>query len=222
MQTWLPYPDFRRSLECLDMRRLNAQCGEALQLLQGTRPTHPARFMWLGYEESLATYRNTAVAVWVLRRDGGPHTRQFCRADGTVYGDVVSVVTAEHWLAAAGMCLLYLAPPWLGDERFHAAHQARLLSKEYSVYQEQFSLVWQSEIWCECGRQDSCHVDGGSYWGRETPGECPDQVGRTFMAACPWPELDGRGGYHIRWGFRKKVGGPIHYVHDDHLTREAP
>src|SRR3546814_13031822 len=64
MQTFLPYPDCRRSLECLDTRRLGKQRVEAMQLLNAAQRTtggwirHPAKLMWAGHEEALRLYHN--------------------------------------------------------------------------------------------------------------------------------------------------------------------
>src|SRR3546814_17358736 len=73
MQTFLPYPDFRRSLECLDTRRLGKQRVEAMQLLNAAQRTtggwirHPAQLMWAGHEEALRLYHNLAIEVWAVR-----------------------------------------------------------------------------------------------------------------------------------------------------------
>ena len=58
MQTFLPYKDFRKSLQCLDYRRLGKQRVEAMQIhniLTGKNESsawvnHPAVKMWKGHE----------------------------------------------------------------------------------------------------------------------------------------------------------------------------
>lgn len=67
MQTFLPYSDFRLSAACLDYRRLGKQRVEAMQLLLGQWPNHPASKMWRGYEDALAFYGFCCCEEWVKR-----------------------------------------------------------------------------------------------------------------------------------------------------------
>ena len=54
MQTFLPYPDLRDSVACLDSKRLGKQrveCLQILNVLEGRRTgwqNHPAVKMWAG------------------------------------------------------------------------------------------------------------------------------------------------------------------------------
>jgi len=115
MQTFLPYPEFRRSLECLDSRRLGKQRVEAMQILNAFRRSsggwvnHPAKIMWTGYENALRLYHNLAIEIWAARgfRNG--------MLPAPIDGPVVF-------------------PPWLGDEAFHAAHRSNLLRKDPLFY----------------------------------------------------------------------------------------
>ena len=75
MQTFLPYPDFQKSLEVLDYRRLGKQRVEAKQILnvlldrtttKGWR-NHPITKMWVGYEDALKVYFNMCVKEWIHR-----------------------------------------------------------------------------------------------------------------------------------------------------------
>jgi hypothetical protein len=132
MQTFLPYPSFRRSVECLDYRRLGKQRVEAFQLLvangdkwavaERTRRTgksgavkgwinHPAAIMWRGHSPALSQYYNLCIKEWVRREYN--NTMQFAPLD-----DVI-----EH-------------PRWLGDEVFHAAHRSNLLRKNPEYYSQ--------------------------------------------------------------------------------------
>ena len=59
MQTFLPYPDFQKTAQCLDNKRLGKQRVEARQIIStlegksnGWR-NHPAVKMWKGYEDCL-------------------------------------------------------------------------------------------------------------------------------------------------------------------------
>ena len=116
MQTFLPYPDFRQSLVCLDNRRLGKQRLEASQILgtlqhperRGWR-NHPAVLMWRGYEDALRLYRNVAIQEWVRR--GFRNTMELAEVPESPR-----------------------LPPWLGDPAFHASHRANLLRKDPAFY----------------------------------------------------------------------------------------
>lgn len=110
MQTFLPYPNFEKSLNCLDYRRLGKQRVEAMQLLKGQWPNHPASKMWRGYEEALKLYHNLAIKTWIGR--GFKNNMSLFDV-----GDVV-------------------LPPWFGDDRFHAAHRSNLLRKNSEFYSQ--------------------------------------------------------------------------------------
>lgn len=77
MQTFLPYCDFMQSAESLDNKRAFKQVVEAKQIICSLRSTnlpddwmnstsyinqiyknHPARLMWVGYEDCLKEYYN--------------------------------------------------------------------------------------------------------------------------------------------------------------------
>ena len=71
MQTFLPYPDKRTSLDVLDNKRLNKQileCYQILNILTGNSKSnawrnHPAVLMWQGAEAELYRYAMTAVVL---------------------------------------------------------------------------------------------------------------------------------------------------------------
>jgi len=80
MQTFLPYPDFIRSAQTLDWKRLGKQRVEGMQLLKailGERKldgnfyngwiNHPATKMWSSYPDALKVYTNTMINEWILR-----------------------------------------------------------------------------------------------------------------------------------------------------------
>ncbi len=135
MQTFLPYPDFRRSLAILDSKRLGKQRLEAHQLIRvlttgtGGWRRHPATRMWSGYLNALKRYYNLTIEEWVRRgyRNG------------------------MEKMAIEGEIVL---PPWFGDEAFHAAHRSNLLRKD-PVYYGQFGwtepptlpYIWNEEKW---------------------------------------------------------------------------
>ena len=136
MQTFLPYPSFRRSAEALDDRRLGKQRVEALQVLRGlTVPGygwrhHPAVKMWAGHVEALASYGVTVSRVWTER--GYADT---CLASITAERPG-GVVREQDALDELG-----LLPPWLGDADFHRAHQSSLVRKDPGHYRRLFPDV---------------------------------------------------------------------------------
>ena len=118
MQTFLPYPSYSKSVNCLDYKRLGKQRVEAMQIYNVlTEPNrlawknHPAVKMWRGYEDALAVYHNLCIIVWMSR--GYNNTMQ---------------------LIKAGSSAKIKYPQWLGDERLHSSHRANLLRKDYTFY----------------------------------------------------------------------------------------
>jgi hypothetical protein len=139
VQTFLPYPDFERSLRALDVRRLGKQRVECIQVLRGlTVPTygwrhHPAVKMWRGHEEALGRYSMTSCAVW---SELG-HADTCAATIGTdLAGIGIIAVRSQAELAEAGGL-----PPWLGDEAFHRSHQSSLLRKDPAFYGPRFPGV---------------------------------------------------------------------------------
>lgn len=117
MQTFLPYPNLKKSLKVLDRARLGKQRVEAFQILnillerterRGWR-NHPAVKMWRGYENALKLYLNKAIRLWVAR--GYKNTMKLEEIEGRI-----------------------VLPRWFGDEDFHAAHRSNLLRKDSNFY----------------------------------------------------------------------------------------
>lgn len=114
MQTFLPYPDFRRTAAVLDRQRLGKQRVEAKQILQCLRgegsprwANHPAVKMWRGHEGCLAAYGWIICAEWINRgyRD-------------SLQGFFSARISDP------------LNPPiWLGNPAFHISHQSNLIRK---------------------------------------------------------------------------------------------
>ena len=136
MQTFLPFPDFDRSAQALDNRRLGKQRVEALQILRAlTYPTygwknHPAVLMWAGYEEALVAYALAVCREWCGR--GFADT-----VVSTIGTDAAAVgldrIRTQEELAAVGAL-----PPWLGDEAVHRSHRSALLRKDPESYRPLF------------------------------------------------------------------------------------
>ncbi len=115
MQIFLPYSDMKKSLQCLDNKRLGKQRVETYQIISAItkRPkldgspykgwlNHPCTIMWKDYVPALKHYMNLSITEWVDR--GFKNTMQ------------LEIVRDEE--------ILY--PKFLGNERFHSSHRANL------------------------------------------------------------------------------------------------
>ncbi|QHC73007.1 MSMEG_6728 family protein [Rathayibacter sp. VKM Ac-2805] len=129
MQTFLPYPDFHRSVRALDGKRLGKQRVETLQVMRAlTVPgygwqNHPVTRMWRGYRPALMTYQRETCAEWTERG----------------FADTCLVKTEEALAAAPEDLAAYLTgdyalPPWFGDERLHLSHRSKLVTKDEDHY----------------------------------------------------------------------------------------
>lgn len=116
MQTFLPYESYALSAQCLDSRRLGNQRNEALVLLRGKWPNHPASKMWRGHLFSLADYGIAVCHEWISRgyQDSRLPLFQELQQKEEDTGP----------------------PPWLGREDFHAAHRSNLLRKAPDWYSQ--------------------------------------------------------------------------------------
>lgn len=135
MQTFVPYPDYKDSVEVIDSRRLNKQLLEGRQILKillsnqtsGGWVNHPAVVMWRGYEGSLVDYLE-AVKNELDRR---------------------GISTSKNWAAIQGLIEDYSEvslsrkkPNWVGDKRVHLSHRQRLYTKDNIAY-AQFASDFQ-------------------------------------------------------------------------------
>jgi len=123
MQVFLPYPDFAKSVHCLDPKRLGNQVyRECVTLLNGGWPNHPASRMWCGFRYSLARYALAGIEeLWLRGFDYPEHRAKF-----------ESILDSEPDNGP---------PPWLGDERFHRSHQSNLVRKLPDWYRRFFPDV---------------------------------------------------------------------------------
>ena len=133
MQTFLPYPDFKKTAECLDWRRLGKQRIEAMQILRALEnhiygwQNHPAVNMWRGFEAMLAVYHNTIIEEW--------KTRGYRNSMKLIVPDIAPI-----------------SPCWLGNSDFHASHRSNLLRKDPEHYaqfgwteSDNLPYVWGSD-----------------------------------------------------------------------------
>src|ERR1035437_2452849 len=124
MQTFLPFPSFFESLNCLDRQRLCKQRVESWQIiniLQGKSKSnswknHPAVKMWCGYANALKLYYNTSLSLWEQRG----------------YKNIK--LQPLRNLCSLEKCWIWDMPPWFGDMKFHISHQSNLLRKNKEYY----------------------------------------------------------------------------------------
>jgi hypothetical protein len=126
MQVFLPYPDFKLSLESLDDKRLGKQRVEAYQLVAGLegrltltgkpyskgRVNHPISQMFRDNIPALKQYLNDSIDVWVARGKNNNMRKE--------------LITEE-----------IVMPVWFGDEEFHKSHRANLIRKKPDYYRAQ-------------------------------------------------------------------------------------
>ncbi len=149
----MPHPDFRRSAQLLDDRRLGKQRVETLQIMQvlvklrwdnsvgeievfeprGWR-NHPAVLMWQGYELALLGYERQVCDEWTSRG-----------YKDTCLPKTLGLVRRWHGDDAPE----YVDPPWLGDEFLHRSHQSNLIRKDADFYRPLFPGVSAEEpyVW---------------------------------------------------------------------------
>jgi len=126
MQTFLPYSDYVKSAQVLDMRRLGKQRVETLQILgalldpdKGWK-NHPATKMWAGHEAGLAAYGVDICQEWLNRG-----------YKDTCLGKISALITPDY----------SDIPDWIGDDDFHLSHQSNLLRKDAEHYGKYFPTV---------------------------------------------------------------------------------
>ena len=155
MQTFLAYSSYERSAQVLDDRRLGKQRVECLQILNALKKgpiscpickdgmsaltpkdsddnpficskckvfvvktpwyNHPAIQMWKGFEQSLIDYGLSICKEWKNRG----------------FKDTCETKIFAFWLDFKHD---YTPPPWVGNEKFHAAHRSNLLRKDFTWY----------------------------------------------------------------------------------------
>lgn len=124
MQTFLPYPDFKKSAKSLDRMRLGKQRVEAFQILKAlTNPTygwrnHPATKMWDGHEYALCLYGVAICREWISRG----------------YKDTM----LQRFVKLARLHKNTGNPIWLGSRKFHKSHKSNLLRKYPEYYSKLF------------------------------------------------------------------------------------
>jgi len=122
VNTFLPYADFKKTAECLDVKRLGKQRLEAHMIINilenpsklGWR-NHPAVKMWRGYIDALKMYFNAIVQEWIEREYVNNYS----------FYEIPDEVEM---------------PWWMGNDDFHMSHQASLLRKNPEFYASKFAV----------------------------------------------------------------------------------
>ena len=135
MQTFLPYPDIIKSVQCLDDKRLGKQRVEAYQILRVLAgltkgwQQHPAVRMWVGYTDCLEVYMNCCIQEWIRR--GFINNMLFCwsASSSNYYKKKLADLIFE-------VELIY--PKWWGNKQLHDSHKSNLLRK-YPEHYKQFN-----------------------------------------------------------------------------------
>lgn len=134
MQTFVPYPDFALSAECLDRQRLGKQRVENLQIMKAIQvpgagwANHPAVKMWRATPGSLVAYQRAIVTEWLARG----------------YKDTCWEKTLDVWHFTFGPDMgptAYQMPEWWGRVDVHLSHQSNLVRKDPAHYRQYFHDV---------------------------------------------------------------------------------
>ena len=125
MQTFVPYADIKKTVKCLDYRRLGCQRKEAKQILDiirekritGPWVSHPAVIMWKQNPDFLTLYYNCCLSEWTKRG----------------YKNNMKYISFSQNPEP---------PVWWGDNRIHSSHRQTLLFKNYDYYKQ---FGWKEE-----------------------------------------------------------------------------
>ena len=118
MQVFVPFPDLKQSVKCLDDKRLGNQIyRECLTLARGKWPNHPVSKMWRFHTYFLCEY---AFAGLIELQDRGRHYPNTFDQ----FHDI------QLKFRDTG------PPSWWGDNRVHSSHKANLYRKDPVHYHE--------------------------------------------------------------------------------------
>lgn len=128
MQSFVPYPDLRRTTRVLDPKRLPNQLLESEIILKAITvgngwSKHAACKMWEGYAGYYLHYIDAFQAEYGRRRN---------RYHG-------SYLNAMRFATSIGLEHDGRRPPWWGSDRVHASHRAMLLRKDEAWYGPKFA-----------------------------------------------------------------------------------
>jgi hypothetical protein len=147
--TYLPYPDFYRSVSVLDDDLLDEQRLGTVWLLESLlfeRPWEddvwePTADMWRGYEISLFHLQMAISGEWRLR--GLDEDEDTLSRSGAIMveGELARYVTRHE----DGRLIVAISakedPPWFGDSAIHRSHRAALVRHNPGYYRRYFPNV---------------------------------------------------------------------------------
>jgi hypothetical protein len=141
MQTFHTNSDPRTTAADLDMRRLNKQIVECVQIIRAAQDetagyrSHPAVKMWMGHERSLAEYTQAMLDEW------------WSRGYTSHIGSAQKVTEYLQTLEDTGW------PGWWGDSAMVRSHQSNLVRKAPEHYiplfpdvPDDIPYVWPTNI----------------------------------------------------------------------------
>jgi hypothetical protein len=163
MQTFLPYADFYKSIQCLSDYRLQRQSFEAgvvLDHVVGRYAStlwkrHRVTRMWRGYESALGLYFSLTLLECAVR---GFRSMRVAPYD---YRSGYTTKTLHYACTEFLPIDQIVYPPWLGDEEFHASHRSALLRRCPDMRE---SMGWTEpddleQIWPNSKEEPDGYVD---------------------------------------------------------------
>lgn len=131
MQVFLPYPDFKQSVQCLDKSRLGNQIWrECKTIMNGGWSNHPASRMWSIHKHALAVYMWEGLLE--LRR------RNEINIDAALRLKAYLIDIFPHPTKPNTLNTKYTPPPFIGVDSFHKSHRLNLLFKYPEWYAKFF------------------------------------------------------------------------------------
>jgi hypothetical protein len=156
MQTFLPYPDFKKSLQALDYRRLGKQRVESYQIIRILKAASQSKVYRDGKEEATQAYST-------IRRGADDEANKGRRMNAKWQkygGSWRNHPAVKMWRGHINALKLYYNlsldewvgrgyrnnmqkmtirgkiayPKWFGRKNFHAAHRSNLLRKDMIFY----------------------------------------------------------------------------------------
>ena len=140
--TFLPYPDFQKTAETLDMRRLGSTKNET-RIIINTLLTgkgwinHPATRAWIGHIDALKLFFNIILQEWFKRGYKSGMTfyklSNFLKVESKI---PKRFRTLRRYYRQNDYNLKM--PWWMGNEEYHYSHQAVLQRKKPDFYKFDF------------------------------------------------------------------------------------
>jgi hypothetical protein len=156
MQTFLPYPDFKKSLQTLDYRRLGKQRVEAYQIIRILKAASQSKVYHGGEEEATQSYNTIRRGADGEAKKGRRMNAKWRKYEGgwrnhpavkMWHGHINALklyynLSLEEWTGRGyrnNMQKMIIRgkityPQWLGTNCFHAAHRSNLLRKDIGFY----------------------------------------------------------------------------------------